>query len=128
MKHLILEFLDEIALYSFETLANNLISLSEKDIDEITLRCTKILKSYDALGTLDVNQILSVIFISKTSPTPECQMNYQYFHKSVQEMFASRIILKHLRETNCKTVRSVFASLLKNPSFNDKLDLDTIRK
>ena len=128
LKQLIQDILDQVALYSFETLAKNLISLCEKDIDEIISRCTKTLKSYEALGSLDVNQILSVIFISKTSPTPEFQMNYQYFHKSIQEMFASRILLKYLREKNTKTVRSVFASILKNDSFNEKLDYATIRK
>ena len=105
--HLVFEIIND---YAFKCVANDKITLTQEDYDEIFDSCSSVLAKYKLADRVDISSILTTVFLTRTSPIiPPCGSIYklQFYHKSVQEMMAAQSLLRDINENKTTDVKTI---------------------
>ena len=113
-QQLVDDVLEIIFDFSFKSIAEDKITILSDDMDELLSKTSNVLREYGALSDVDSRQILSIVFTSTTSPNPDSEQCFQFFHKSIQEIFASKALLKYLANNTCTTAVEMLMPDLRN--------------
>jgi len=87
------EVMEEFNLFAFTSLKEDKMELSSNDLSSVVGKCNRIIEEYGQAEEININHIISVIFLNEYSPIPGAEPSYHFFHKSIQEIFASRGLL-----------------------------------
>ncbi|XP_018026448.1 uncharacterized protein LOC108681883 [Hyalella azteca] len=91
----------DVAKFSFQTIAENQLVFSEDQVGELKSSFRKTLGEYGARGELDPKALVGVVLKMKRHLNDFDSCTYFFHHKSIQELFASKTVIKELRKNNC---------------------------
>ncbi|XP_047739594.1 uncharacterized protein LOC125178868 [Hyalella azteca] len=95
------DFFRDVANFSLQTIAENLVVFSEEQVGELKSSFRKTLGEYGARSKLDPKALLGVVLKMKRHLNDFDSCTYFFHHKSIQELFASKSVIKELRKKKC---------------------------
>ncbi|XP_047735676.1 uncharacterized protein LOC108681871 [Hyalella azteca] len=98
---LVNDFFWDVANFSLQTITENQLVFTEDQVGELMSSFRETLEKHGARGELDPKALVGVVLKIKRHLNDFDSCTYFFHHKSIQELFASKTVIKELRKNNC---------------------------
>ena len=113
LESFIRKIMQEISRFCFYNLAAQSVIFRKKDMDKMIDKCMEIIEQRRLDNMVDAQHLFSSlesIFLSKNYQ--DNSKGYQLYHKTHQELFASKFLIEKLRNNENQSVCDVISSIL----------------
>ena len=104
------ELLNVVTIYGLQCLANNKISITEEEKQQLEERCLPVVEHFVEPNQVDISHVLSSLYVTRTLQNRSTV--FEFYHKTHLEIFGAKALLNRLNRGLNETVSAALRHLI----------------